>query len=105
MRVLQQAREKWKACIINFFTKIIKKTWCCPVLYNNLLISIAKGDKNMKLIMAITLSLSLVGCLSSQGQSPDSKVSNQEVHKEVESQATHATSLREREKIRQSSQY
>jgi PBP1b-binding outer membrane lipoprotein LpoB len=56
-----------------------------------------KGDKYMKLIMAITLSLCLVGCLSSQGQSPDSKVSNQEVHKQVESKETHATSLRERE--------
>jgi hypothetical protein len=62
-----------------------------------MLISIIKEDKYMKLIMSISLSLSLVGCLSSQGQSPDSKVSNQEVHKEVESQATHATSLRERE--------
>jgi hypothetical protein len=79
--------------------------WCCPELYNNLLISIVKGDKYMKLIMAITLSLCLVGCLSSQGQSPDYKASNQEVHKQVESQDTHSTSLREREKMRQSSQY
>lgn len=59
----------------------------------------------MKLIMAITLSLCLVGCLSSQGQSPDYKVSDQEVQKQGESETSHATSLREREKIRQSSDY
>ncbi len=61
--------------------------------------------KYMKLIMAIILSLWLVGCLSSQGQSPDNKVTNKHVLKDKESHATHATSLREREKIRQSSQY
>jgi outer membrane biogenesis lipoprotein LolB len=64
-----------------------------------------KEDKYMKLIMAIILSLLLVGCLSSQGQSPDYKVSDQEVKKQGESEASHATSLKEREKIRQSDQY
>jgi outer membrane biogenesis lipoprotein LolB len=70
-----------------------------------MLISIMKEDKYMKLIVAIILSLLLVGCLSSQGQSPDYKVGDQEVQKQGESRATHANSLKEREKVRQSSQY
>jgi hypothetical protein len=70
-----------------------------------MLISIIKGDKYMKLIIATILTLLLVGCLSSQGQNHDSKVTNQEVHKQGESHSTHATSLREREKYRQSSDY
>jgi outer membrane biogenesis lipoprotein LolB len=64
-----------------------------------------KDGKYMKLIVTIILALLLVGCLSSQDQSRDDKVSDQEVHKQGESQGTHATSLREREKIRQSSDY
>jgi hypothetical protein len=59
----------------------------------------------VKLIMVIIVVLLLAGCLSSQSQSPDYKASNQEVHKQGESHSTHATSLREREKYRQSSDY
>ncbi len=57
----------------------------------------------MKLIMAIILSLLLVGCLSSQDKSHDYKVTNQEVHKQGESHES--TTLKEREGYRQSSQY
>jgi uncharacterized protein YcfL len=57
----------------------------------------------MKLIMAIILSLLLVGCISSQGQDHDSKVTNQEVQKQGESHES--LNLKEREGYRRSNQY
>ncbi len=57
----------------------------------------------MKIIIATILSLLLVGCLSSQGQNHDSKVTNQEVHKQGESHES--LNLKEREEYRQSNQY
>jgi outer membrane biogenesis lipoprotein LolB len=57
----------------------------------------------MKLIMAIILSLLLVGCTTSQDQGNDYKVTNQEVQKQDESHES--LNLKEREKIHQSSQY
>jgi uncharacterized protein YcfL len=58
----------------------------------------------MKLIMAIILSLLLVGCVSSQDQSQDYKVKDQEVHKQGESQEPTIMSPSD-ERYHQSSQY
>ena len=57
----------------------------------------------MKLMVAIILSLLLIGCTTSQGQSPDYKVTNQEVQKQGESDES--LNLKEREGYRQSNQY
>jgi hypothetical protein len=57
----------------------------------------------MRLFIAIIFSLLLVGCLSSQDQGHDYKVTNQEVHKQGESDES--TNLKEREGYRQSNQY
>jgi uncharacterized protein YcfL len=58
----------------------------------------------MKLIMAIILSLLLVGCVSSQDQSQDSKVRDQEVQKQGEPQEPTIMSPSD-ERHHQSSQY
>jgi len=68
-----------------------------------MLISIIKGGKYTKLMVAIILSLLLVGCTTSQDQGHDYKVTNQEVQKQGESDES--LNLKEREGYRQSNQY
>jgi hypothetical protein len=57
----------------------------------------------MRLFITIIFLLLLVGCTTSQDQGHDYKVTNQELHKQGESDES--TNLKEREGFRQSNQY